>query len=245
MSLTRRALTACALSAGLVLSACGGDGGGTASGAGTVNAADFSKGADDAPVTVIEYASVACGACREFHLEVWPMVESEFVDSGQVRFVMREMLTGSRDIAVAGFMLARCLPEERYFDVVDVLFEQQIAIFTAARVPGGARNQFIAIANSFGLNEGEFDQCMANGETLTAINASNAQALEDGIGGTPAFIINGRLLDSRAGTGEYRNRGVYYWGDEQILIDGEQVPATVDEETFRRLMQHFVDQAAG
>jgi len=243
MSLTRRVLTASALSAGLVLSACGG--GGSTGRAGEVNEGDFSKGAADAPVTVIEYASVACGACAEFHEEVWPMVETEFVETGQVRFVLREMLTGSRDIAVAGFLLARCLPEDRYFDAVDMLFDQQRAIFVASQVPGGTRNQFIAIANSFGLNESEFDQCMADGNQLAAINASNAQALEDGISGTPAFIINGRLLDSRAGTGEYRNRGVYYWGDEQLLIDGEQVPAMVDEETFRALMQHFVDEAAG
>ena len=236
MSVTRRFFTAVTMTASLALAACGGGSNGSIEAAGDN---ERSLGSADAPVTMIEYASVSCGHCADFHEEVWDTIESEFIETGKVRFVMREMLNGSAAFAVAGFSLAHCVPDDRYFDMVDLLFQQQRAIFQAASQPGGARRQYLAIARSMGLSEAEMDACLNDEEINQAIVASHERGVEAGIIGTPRFVFNGQMLDSQRDG----NRSVYTLGGDVLLIDGEPVDAYVDAETFRRLLNHLVDQA--
>jgi protein-disulfide isomerase len=73
------------------------------------------------------------------------------VERGDVRFVFREMLTGQPNLARAGFMLARCAPEDQYLDVIDLLFEQQRALFSAMQ-QGNAQGQFQTIARTAGFS---------------------------------------------------------------------------------------------
>ena len=124
MSMSRLIGTA-ALAAGLVLTGCGGA---TPDGRSQYEReGDFAKGNPDAPLTIIEYASTACPACAYYHANGKPTMD-RYVESGQVRYVFREMITGLPALATPGFMLARCAPEERYFDVLDLLFAQQQAL---------------------------------------------------------------------------------------------------------------------
>lgn len=136
MTFTRRALALTSIATAALLVACGG-GGSSSSGGGTQfeRAGDRAIGSANAPVTLIEYASTSCPHCADFHDEVYPTIESRYVETGQVRFVFREMLTGQPQLAQAGFMLARCAPEDRYFDVIGLLMDQQQAIFQAAGSP--------------------------------------------------------------------------------------------------------------
>jgi protein-disulfide isomerase len=239
MSLTRRVFSAVALTAALALGACGG---GDAPSADTQTAFergnDRGTGSADATVTVIEYASVACPHCATFHEEVWPTLESEYIASGQVRFVFREMVTGSPQFAMAGFALAHCVADDRYFEMVDLLFQQQRAIFQAARAPGGARGQYLAIARQMGLSEDEFIACLNNEDVNAEILANHEQALEDGVNSTPTFLFNDRLLESKRAPGE--SEYTYFLGGRQLLIDGESVPAIVDEATFVRILDHLL-----
>ena len=170
-------------------------------------AGDRGIGSTDARLTITEYASVSCPACAALHRATWPMLSREYIETGKVRFVLREMLNGSPQLAVAGFSLAHCVAPERYFEMVDLLFEQQTAIFQAANQPGGARNQYLIIARSMGMNEAAFDAC---------------------------------LLDARRATGSADL--TYFLGDSQVLIDGEPVLARVDEDTYRRLIDHILAQ---
>jgi protein-disulfide isomerase len=245
MSLTRRVFSAVAMTAALALGACGGsdeprDETQTAYERGS----DRGTGSADAPLTIIEYASVACPHCASFHEEVWPVLESEYIETGQVRFVFREMVTGSPQFAMAGFALAHCVAEDRYFEMIDLLFQQQRAIFQAARAPGGARGQYLAIARQMGLSEAEFNACLNNEEINANILAAHEQALDDGIDSTPRFMFNGDLLEARRAPGE--SEYTYFIGGQQLLIEGEAIPAIVDEETFRRMIDHLlaVDAAA-
>ena len=237
MKFSRRVFTASTIAAAAFLTACGG---GSSSGGGASTqyerAGDRAIGSADAAVTVIEYASTSCPHCAEFHAEVFPAIEENFIEAGQVRYVFREMLTGSPSLAMAGFMLARCAPEGRYFDTIDLLFEQQQAIFQSAQSPNGPRGEFWNIAQTVGLSRDEFNACITNAELRQSVSDAHDQAIADGIDGTPRFIINGHILDAdRSGS-----QLVYYWNGEPLRINGEMVPATVDEPTFMAIMNHFV-----
>ena len=246
MSVTRRMMTALTVTAALVLGACGGNGGST--GTSTAQSefereGDRAIGSADAPVTMIEYASVSCPHCATFHEEVWPMLESDFIESGEVRYVFREMITGSPQFAIAGFSLAHCVPEDQYFDMIDLLFQQQRAIFQAAQTQGNARGQYLAIARSMGLSEEEFTACLSNEEINRSIVESHERALAEGIDGTPRFLFNGEMLEARRASGD--TEYTYFLGGRQLMIEGEPVPGTVDAETFRLVIDHLVELETG
>jgi protein-disulfide isomerase len=83
---------------------------------------DKTIGNADAPVTIVEYASMTCSHCATFHVETLPAIKEKYIDTGKARLVFREFPFDPR--AEAGFMLARCA-DDKYFAMVDVLFKQQ------------------------------------------------------------------------------------------------------------------------
>src|SRR5262249_15230618 len=125
---------------------------------------DVSLGDPSGKVTLIEYASVTCPHCAEFHKEVWPQLKAKYIDTKKIKFVFREYLAGGApEIAVAGFQIAGCAGDtpERYFSVIEALFDQQVAIFEAAE-RGAARDSLLNIAKSAGLSEDRFTQCVSD-----------------------------------------------------------------------------------
>lgn len=157
---------------------------------------DMALGPADAKVTVIEYASLACHVCLDFHKEVWPKLKQNYVDTGKIRFVFREFPTGNAQIATAEHLLARCMSTtpEQYFRVVDVFFEQQPAVFQAAQ-SGQIREKLLEIARTGGLSEERFGQCIADPDQIARLNTvategSRAFRIE----GTPTIIINGEVV---------------------------------------------------
>nr|WP_261402784.1 DsbA family protein [Chenggangzhangella methanolivorans] len=74
-------------------------------------------GSASAPVTVVEYASLTCHRCRDFHIQTWPQVKAKYVDTGRIQFVFREFPLNALD--TGGFMLARCAGEKRWSQIVD------------------------------------------------------------------------------------------------------------------------------
>ncbi len=201
---------------------------------------DRAIGDADAPLVLIEYASVACPHCAHWYEQNWPMVSDEFIDTGEVRFILREMLTGEPRLAMAGFLTARCADPELYYDAIHLLFDEQRAIFEAAR-DGGPRDQYVEIAAALGMNEREFDACLENQEMLNLVIADHEQAIADGVNGTPSFFFNGVQVDSRP-AGE---PPVFVWhaDGEPLMIDGEMVSANADADSFRRIILHFLTQA--
>src|SRR5690606_11586810 len=81
-------------------------------------------GSENAPVTIVEYASVTCGACAAFHTQTYPTLKSKYIDTGKVRLIMREFPTAPAPVAIGGFMLARCA-NDKYFPLLEAIFEQQ------------------------------------------------------------------------------------------------------------------------
>lgn len=184
----RAALTGAALAAMGTLAACGGSDGGQAA------QGDMAKGAPEgAKVTVVEYASVTCGVCAAWQEQVWPEFKAKYVDTNQVRYVFREFPTPPADVAAAGFLLARCAGEDRYFQVVEEIMASQRE--WQQGVPPAAT--LSRIATSVGLSEDEYRACVTNPESLAALEQRIQSGRSEGVTGTPTFFVNGmRVADS-------------------------------------------------
>jgi len=145
-------------------------------------------GAADAPVTIVEYASATCPHCANFHADTFPTLKEEFIDTGKVRFVFREFPFD--DLALAAFMLARCAPEERYFSLIDVLFEQQQ---TWTQNP---RPELLKIGRMAGFTPETFEQCLKDEDIAKGILAIRSTADEQyGVKSTPTFFVNGEVIE--------------------------------------------------
>ncbi len=243
----RRLSTAALMIAGAAaLAACGGGGESAGSSAQETAAApsyerenDFAKGPADAPVHLIEYASVACGACANFYAQSHQTLD-RLVEDGTLRYVFREMLTGQPQMATAGFMLARCAGDEQYFTMVETLLDQQAAIFAAASEPGGMRSQMQRVAAAAGLSEQRFQECLQDESLFEAVRDANQRATEDGVGATPTFFINGEEVSFERGP---EGGSVVYVGGEMLEIDGEPVEASFSGDVWERIIFHFKAQA--
>lgn len=144
--------------------------------------------------TIIEYASVGCPVCGQWAREVYPTLKARYIDTGRVKFTYREMLVGGGvelTSAAAGFVLARCAGQSKYFPVVDAIYRNQEELF---KVP---RETLLAIARSCGMTEAEFDACMQNDKAFAALNARvERNSAKDDVHATPTFVVNGRKLEA-------------------------------------------------
>jgi len=146
---------------------------------------DQAEGAADAPVTIVEYASMTCPHCAHFHEATFPALKEKYIDTGKVRFILREFPFDPR--AEAGFMLARCA-EGKYFPMIDVLFKQQ-----ENWVPvQDARTALLNIAKLAGFTQESFEACLTNQKLLDDVRAVRARGAEFGVDSTPTFFINGK-----------------------------------------------------
>lgn len=200
----------------LALAACGGDGDG--GGGEAAVSEDRVLGDADAPVTVIEYASVTCGACGAFHERTYGDFKEKYIDTGLVKFIFREFPTAPQPVSMAGFLLARCAPEDEYYDVIDTLFERQRQILTSQ----DPRAELVAVANAVGISEQEFDACIADDSEIQRINEVVQTGLEEyNVSATPTFVIDG---ESYTGA-----RPLSFFDEKLAPLLGDQAPAPEPE----------------
>jgi protein-disulfide isomerase len=148
---------------------------------------DMALGKAGAPVTVIEYASLTCPHCAHFEATTFPDFKKKYVDTGKVYYIFREFPFDPR--ATAAFMLARCAPEEKYFPLVEVMFEQQDDWVRAA----DAKESLLRIAKLAGFTQESFNTCLTDQKLLDQINSSVQRATNElGVNATPTFFINGK-----------------------------------------------------
>lgn len=153
-----------------------------------VSPTDRVLGKEDAPITIIEYASLTCPHCADFHEDIFPKIKEHFVDTGKVRFVFRDFPFDEPGLRAA--MLARCAPKERYFVFLKVLFSQQDSWSRSRNFAEILEN----IAKLGGMSGETFHACMANKELETSVSQSRFDAskvLE--VKSTPSVLINGAL----------------------------------------------------
>ena len=188
----RAAITATALTAMVALAGCNNGGaGGPAEG-------DMAMGAPEgAKVTVIEYASVTCHVCAAWQEENWEGFKTRYVDTDKVRYVFREIPTPPSEVAVAGFLIARCAGGDKYFDVVHELLASQ------DEMRGDPRATLFRVGNGAGLSNERIQQCITDEAALAAAEERAQAALDAGVEGTPTFFVNGTKVmtpGSQSGT---------------------------------------------
>jgi protein-disulfide isomerase len=152
-------------------------------------AGDISLGSPKAKVQVVEYASLSCPHCARFNAEVLPGFKARYVDTGKVRYTLREMLTPPAEVAAAGFLMARCVGPDKYYKVVDEVFRSQ------DRWDGDIRPVFLGIAKGAGLTEPQFTACLKDEAGLKALNARVKAAIDMGVDSTPTFFVNGKKFE--------------------------------------------------
>ena len=155
----------------------------------TVFPEDRVLGDANAPVTIIEYASMTCPHCAHFATEVLPAVKPVLIDSGKVRLVFRDYPLDA--LALRGAMLVRCAGNERAFGMIELLFSRQM-VWATAQDPKAA---LLTIANQAGMNAAQFDACMDDKAVQDAVTQSRVTAEQAyKINSTPSFLVNGRLI---------------------------------------------------
>ena len=143
-------------------------------------------GAADAPVTIVEYASMTCPHCATFHLKTLPAVKKEFIDTGKVKLVFRDFPFDG--VAMAATMLSRCAASEKFFSITDMLFQRQEK-WAFGQNPEA---ELTAIGKELGFDAKGFDACLQDQTVFEGILAVRKKAFEVfKVDSTPTLFING------------------------------------------------------
>jgi protein-disulfide isomerase len=149
---------------------------------------DVVLGSPDAPVTIIEYASMTCPHCAQFQAKTFPKLKERYIDTGKVRYIFREFPLDP--LAAGAFMLARCADKDKYLSIIDLFFGTQREWV----VPNPLQPMF-NIAKQAGYNEETFNACLKNQQILDGIqNTRDHAAKVLNVESTPTFFINGKRV---------------------------------------------------
>lgn len=149
---------------------------------------EMSMGKADAPITMVEYASMTCGHCANFHNKVLPALKDKYIDTGKVRLVMREFPLDN--LAAIAAMAARCAGEGKSLPLVSAMFAKQE---DWAFVRPDPRPALFNIVKQAGFTQETYDKCITDQKLLDDIVAIRERAAEQfGVDATPSFFINGK-----------------------------------------------------
>ncbi|MEO1040734.1 MAG: DsbA family protein [Pseudomonadota bacterium] len=152
-------------------------------------------GSADASLTIVEYASVTCGGCANFHANLFPAIKEQFIDTGLVRFEYREFPTPPVRLSQAGFIVARCAATasgpEGYYAVVDALYKTQ-RNWIYSQEPG---TELRNLAAQVGIGGSDFDDCFAREDIRDVLVSSIESGRDLGVDSTPTLVIDGKIFD--------------------------------------------------
>lgn len=159
---------------------------------------EFTLGQANAPVTVIKYASLTCPYCRQFHLKEFPQLKRELIDTGKIRFIIREFpigrASGNATIAL------RCAKMDKYLDLYGKFLTQQ-----ANWVSQDVRlDRIFAVAQQVGMKRSEFDACLKNQGMINDLQWVKDRGRKLGVIGTPNFFIQNKLYKKQLTVAEIR-----------------------------------------
>lgn len=154
---------------------------------------DMVMGAEDAAVNLIEYSSFTCPHCAAFHNNVYPQLKADFIDTGKIKFVYREVYFDRPGLWAS--IVARCGGEMRFFGITELLHETQSE--WARQQPAEIAESLKTIGKRAGLTEADIDACFSDGDNAQALVAWFQQNTQrDNISATPSFVINGELYSN-------------------------------------------------
>jgi protein-disulfide isomerase len=154
-----------------------------------IGSADRVIGNPDAPVTVVEYGSLACPHCAEWQMGTYYAFKERFIDTGRVRFVFRDMLTEPVTEATQAAAVARCAAPEQYFEVIHTFYRWQ----STARNFGPVSEWYDRAIAVSGRTREQIDACVQDPATLAAIRNSMNGGIAAGVTKTPTFFVNGKI----------------------------------------------------
>ena len=153
---------------------------------------DFIIGNNNAPITIIEYASMSCSHCGNFHNNTLPDLNKEYIDTGKVKYVFRDFPYNYP--ALLGSMVMHCTPTEVRYDYMNALYKLQNK--WVVRENAITRQELYKIMQSGGMSKENFDTCLSNVDLENKIlQEVIAAQSEFNIRSTPSFLINGDLLE--------------------------------------------------
>lgn len=158
---------------------------------------EMALGAEDAPITVVEYGSFTCPHCANFHKNAFGQLKANYIDTGKVRFINREVYFDRFGLWAA--MVARCSGPEKYFGIVDIIYTEQRE--WASGEPGEIVENLRKIGLRAGMEADQIEACLQDGDKAQALVAEfqkNSEA--DGVRSTPTFIVNGETYSNMSYT---------------------------------------------
>lgn len=155
---------------------------------------DIVQGKADAPVTMIEYASMTCSHCAHFHATVYPTLLKNYIDTGKVKFILREFPLDP--LATAGFMLARCSGPDKRTAVIDLLFDKQQS-WAFVEKPLEALQELL---KQTGMSSQSFEACLKDQKLYDSVNEVRDGGSTFGVTATPTFYVNGTKVTGEVTT---------------------------------------------
>ncbi|MCO4843303.1 MAG: DsbA family protein [Yoonia sp.] len=162
----------------------------------TMEIADMVMGSADAPVEIIEYASFTCPHCASFHADTFKKLKADYIDTGKVRFVYREVYFDRFGLWAS--MIARCGGEMRFFGMAELIYEKQRE-WTSSGDPAIIIEDLRKLAKTAGLTDDMLDECMNDADMAQSlVGWYQANAERDDISSTPSFLIDGEKYSNMA-----------------------------------------------
>jgi len=153
---------------------------------------DRTQGSKTAPLTVLEYAAPTCPHCAHFDMDIFPQFKQQYVDTGKVYFVFRVFPLNAVDVAAES--MARCLPEDNYFQFLDLLYRNQPKWDPDGYQVADVHGALVAMGKIAGLSAEQVDSCIGNQAAQKRIQDVGTDAqTRYGINGTPSFVADGQV----------------------------------------------------
>jgi protein-disulfide isomerase len=158
---------------------------------------DRTLGNPKAKVVLIEYAAPSCPVCAAFNVQTFPQLKAQYIDTGKIFYVFRVFPLRPDDGSAE--KIARCLPEDKYFSFIDLLFKNQPKwdVEYGVQAPEGVHDGLVLLGRIAGMSQEQVDQCMVNKAEDDRINKVSSEGeARYSITGTPTFILNGVSIGS-------------------------------------------------
>ena len=159
---------------------------------------EMALGSPDAPITVVEYFSFSCSHCARFHREIFPELKRDYIETGKIRFVVRDFPLNRAALTAAA--LARCIGPERSFDTIDIMWTRWDDWIDEAQTAPALHSAL----GSEGFDEAVLKRCRADKSFEDRVLNSYVEGARDhGVDRTPTFLINGRKFVGLASYGRF------------------------------------------